>query len=346
MPIGRRALLRAGAVTLAATSTASLVGCGGPTFMPLEPRALDADTIDKDPIALLPPRILVYMNVDLATLFSTALGPDLAAQIASFVPLGPEANFVPARDTTRLYGGVYAMQGLDFCAVVQGRFDVAALQRGADARAATPSTPQLVKTRYGGRDIYTADNTGFFVLTPRTIICGNETALRRVVDRLRFKEIERAVPAKMIEEGEKQPNGLAIVGEFGEPSAFLGPRDGKTPQGAKPPRRARSTIASPVLQASSRKFPFLGDLRTMRVLGNFQAPGLNLAGTLTYASPEHALRGADDLKSTAQLAQWATVFSSFSLPPLRVAVIGQDVGFVQTMDANAARQLIQLSKSL
>ena len=52
------------------------------------------------------------------------------------------------------------MQGADFCAVLQGRFDVPAIERAASARAATPSGVALVKTRYGDNDLYTVANVG------------------------------------------------------------------------------------------------------------------------------------------------------------------------------------------
>ena len=52
------------------------------------------------------------------------------------------------------------------------------------------------------------------------------------------------------------------------------------------------------------------------------------------------------LKSAADLAQWATMFSGVSLPPLQVRVNGNDAGFVQSIDAATIRSIVQLVKSV
>ncbi len=156
-------------------------------------------TLDRDPISLLPPDVLVFLNVDLSALYPSALGGDVAAMIQSFVPLGPESGFSAPRDTTRVMGGVYVFQGLDFCAVVQGRFDPAALRAAADGRAAQPAQQPLVKSRYGGFDFYTVSNVGFVPLTAHTLLSGTEAGMRRVLDRLRYGKLERRVPKWMVE---------------------------------------------------------------------------------------------------------------------------------------------------
>ncbi len=319
---------------------ASLLGCAGPhTMVPIAPQRPDLQELDRDPISLLPPDILVFLNVDLSALYPSALGGDVAAMIQSFVPLGPESGFSAPRDTTRVMGGVYVFQGLDFCAVVQGRFDPAALRAAADGRAAQPAQQPLVKSRYGGFDVYTVSNVGFVPLTARTLLVGNETGLRRALDRLRYGKLERRVPAWMTALGAANKLPIAIAGDFGADAAFLG-----APAGRRRPPRATSTPAAPILRASAAEFPFLGDLRILRVLGNFAAPGLNLAGSLTYSGPDQAKKGADGLRSVAQLAQWAGMFSVGGLPPIKVAVSGHDVGFVQPIDAGFARTALQMLK--
>lgn len=335
--LGRRALLAAGA---GAAASAALSGCGGPHGLaPVTPERPDLKALDSDPVALLPPNVLVFMNVDLSALYPSALGGDVVASIQSFVPLGPEAGFDAARDTARLVGGVYAFQGLDFCAVVQGRFDPARLRQAGDARAAQPSPQPLVKSRYGGFDVYTVSNFGFVPLTARTLLVGNEVGLRRAIDRLRSGELARRVPAWMPELGAAQRHPIAISADFGGDGAYLGVSSGR-----RRAPRAKSTPAAPILRAASAEFPFLGDLRVARIVGNFAAPGLNLAGALTYSGPEQAKKGADGLKSVAQLAQWAGMFSVGGLPPIKVAISGHDVGFVQPVDAGFARSALQMLK--
>lgn len=344
--LGRREILRGGLLGLLTVGAPAswLAGCGGPhTFVPITAEKIDDKTIDEDPLALLPAKALVYASVDLTALFGSSLGAEVAGFVQSLVPLGPESRFSPARDATRIRAGVYAMQGVDFCGVVEGNFDVAALRQAGDARALVPSTSPLVKTLYGPYVMYTVDNVGFAPLTARTMVVGNEIGMRRLLDRLRYGKVGRAIAPWMVAFGETKNASLAIAGELGAESAFLGAEGPmKTP-------RPTSSPASPILRASAGNYPFLGDLRAMRILGNFHAPGINLAGTLTYASANSAGIGARDLKNTSQLAQWASMFSSFGLgaglPPIQVAIRDSDVAFVQPIDAGVARSLMQMMRA-
>src|SRR4051812_42367719 len=101
-------------------------------------------------------------------MFTTSFGPDVSRIAQALIPLGPESNFIPSRDVMRIFTGVYAMQGADFCAVVQGNFDVDRIRAAADSRAATPRGTPLVKTHYADNDIFTTGNMGFVVLTQHT----------------------------------------------------------------------------------------------------------------------------------------------------------------------------------
>ncbi|MEO7327028.1 MAG: hypothetical protein ABI193_00515, partial [Minicystis sp.] len=179
-------------VSLAASS----LSCGGAdaTFGLIGGEKIDASQVDRDPLALLPSGIILLGYTDLATMFQSKWGADAGQIVANILPLGTESNFSAQRDVSRMFGGVYAMQGADFCAVVQGNFDADAIRRAADARSITISGAPLVKTRYAENDLYTAGNIGFVVVTAHTVITGNETGIRRALDRLRNGKIERAVP--------------------------------------------------------------------------------------------------------------------------------------------------------
>ncbi len=77
---------------------------------------------------------------DAAVLFKSNLGPDVSNMVQTLLLLGAESNFVRTRDVTKIFAGTYAMQGADFCAVVQGSFDTdAILGRSVDARAVSRS---------------------------------------------------------------------------------------------------------------------------------------------------------------------------------------------------------------
>jgi len=329
--VSRRAFL-GGAASLAVSacsSSPSLVLVGG--------RNIDAATIDSDPVALLPSGIVMLAYADLQALYRTSLGADVTNFISSFVPIGAESNFMPARDTTRFYGGLYAMQGVDFCAVTQGRFDVAAIARAADARARAPSGAPLVKTRYADSDIFTVQNLGFVIVTPQTMLSGNETGMRRALDRLRQTSLTRSVPRWMIEVTETQAANFAFAGDFGADTIVAADANGST--GAKP--IPSSSPAVPAIDAASQSFPFLAGLRALRGVGNFASPGVNVAGTLTYDTEEHAQSGGESLKNLGTLNPAMNLLLQFgvgaSLPPPQIARSGHDVAFTEPVDERLIR---------
>lgn len=281
-----------------------------------------ASVIDQDPIALLPSGAVLAGHVDAASLFTTSFGDDVAAIVSNLLPLGAEANFSPKRDVTQIYGGVYAMQGADFCAVLQGRFDVASISRAAETRAATPSGAPLVKTRYGDYDIYTTGNVGFVVLTGQTILSGNETGMRRAVDRLRYGKLQRSLPAWIVDLMGTPGAAFAFAGDFTSPGA-----------GA----------------AVAQRVPSLADARTLRVIGNFQAPGMNFAGTIGYADQASATAGAASLSDVRQFIQsvgWlASIGFGAQAPNLKVAQQGSDVAFTMPVDGRFVSGMLRMLAS-
>lgn len=313
----------------------------GPSLVPIGGKDVDPAQIDKEPIALLPSGVLLFGQVDLVALFQTPIGADIGALVQSLVPLGNESNFIPARDTQRTMLGVYAMQGVDFCAVTQGRFDVEAIRRAADARVTSPNGVPFVKSRYGQFDLYTVGNIGFVLLTPNTLLSGNETGMRRALDRLRYDRLRRSVPDWMVALTENKGSSFVVAGDFGASTVA----DGASPE-KRPPFDPGPTgsAAEPVLEAAAANLPFLSGLRALRLLGNFLAPGLNFAGALTYASNEKASAGAESLRHLAELAQWANLLTSFgfgsSIQPAQIAIAEREVAFVQPVDTSIARAFL------
>ena len=311
-----------GAALWAAALTVSVAGCGGADegALLIGGERVDSATIDRDPLALLPSGIVMLGYLDAATLFQSRLGPEVSQIVTGLLPLGPESNFVPARDVARVYGGVYAMQGADFCAVLQGNFDTAAIQRAADAKAMTTAGAPLVKSRYGDRDVFVVANVGFVVLTNRTILSGNETGIRRAIDRLRYNKLERSMAKWMTDLVSTQGAAFTVAGDF---------------------------TKQPTVEAGAQKYPFLAGLRYMRVVGNFQPPGMNFAGALTYKDPQTAAAGAANLQNLQQIASFVSVISSWgmgpSVPPMQVAQSGNDAAFTMPMDESLVRTLMRVA---
>lgn len=309
-------------LTAIAALLALPVGCSGPAqgVVLIAGEKVDAAEIDRDPLALLPEGIVMLGYLDAQTMFATELGADVAKIIQNVLPIGPESNFSPARDVSRIYGGVYAMQGVDFCAVVQGNFDRAAIQRSADARTEVAPGVPIVKTRYADYDLYTAGNLGFVVLTDHTVLSGNETGMRRALDRMRFSKLGRSIPGWMIELTETKGAAFAFAGDLGTQAA---------------------------VQAATQTIPFVNGLKKVRVIGNFQSPGLNFVGSLTYSDAATAQAGATTLSDLSKLTQFMSLLSSWGMgnaaPPMQVALNGSDVSFTMPLDAGMVRTLMRLT---
>lgn len=322
------AALRAavGAFVLSILTAPTLAGCGGAddSLVLIGGERIDATVIDRDPVAILPSGAVMLSYLDAATMFASSLGGEVNQVVTSLLPLGRESNFVPARDVVKVYGGLYAMQGADFCAVMQGNFDVDAIRRAADAKAITVIGAPLVKTRYADNDLFTAGNIGFVLLTPHTILTGNETGMRRALDRLRFNKLDRSassaasIPSWMVELLSTKNASFAVAGDLSSQSA----------------------VAS-----ATGQLPFLAGLKYVRIIGNFQAPGVNFAGALTYTDPQSAANGAVQLRNFEQIAKIASLLSLWgfggSAPSMQVAQRENDVAFTLPLGEGIVRMLLR-----
>lgn len=322
--LGRRDVLR---VVIGAAGAAAAGGCGGDAnLVPVAPRAIDLAMIDRDPLALLPSGAVGLAGGDARQLFATNLGNDVDQIVRELVPIGPESNFEARRDVDRVTAGFYAMSGVDMCAVVEGRFDAAAIERAAEAKKVMPSGKAIVKTRYAEQSLYTVGNLGFTVLTPRTMLSGNEVGMRRALDRLRYHQeragdpggLERAVPAWMVEVVETRNASFAFAGDLSESSAG---------------------------SAASETVPYIAGVQRARVLGNFQQPGVNVAGTLTYKDEQSAANGGTTIKNLSDMGQLAGILTTLAygttIPAVDVRQSGKDLAFTTSVDEPTARQMLQ-----
>jgi hypothetical protein len=217
----------------------------------------------------------------------------------------------------KVYGGIYAMQGADFCAVLQGSFDVESIRRSAEARTMMASKVPLVRSRYADMDLYTAGNIGFVLLTPNTVLSGNETGMRRALDRLRHAKLERSVPKWMAELVNTPQAAFTLAGDLGGESA---------------------------VDAATQKMPFLVGLQKVRTLGNFQSPGMNFAGSFTYADTSSAAAGATQLADLQKLTGFMSMLSALGLmgtvPTMKVEQRNNDLAFTMPVDTSFARFML------
>jgi hypothetical protein len=333
--LGRRAFLGASAAL-------ALGGCGSSELVLASARRIDNATIDADPLAVMPADVVMLTYIDLQAAYRTSLGGDVALVVQSFVPLGADANFSPARDTTRFFGGLYAMQGLDYCAVIQGRFDTASIARAADARVASRASRAMIKTRYADCDLYTVGNTGFVALTQGTLLAGNETGLRRALDRLRRTRLKRDIPGWMLALLDNPAAQIAIAGDFGVDG--VQPPDATGQSSTRPD--AAAAAALPALESAARTFPVLDGLRAIRSIGSFAPPGLNLVGAMTYDSEGKADAGSAALSHVADFNPFMNLLVSIglgaSITNPQVARSGRDVAFIEPLDERVVRSLLAM----
>lgn len=305
-----------------------LVGCGGDDDVIIKTAdgvALTAADIDREPLALLPGGAVTVGTLDAPALFASPVGNRLLALLQARLPLPASVGFDPRRDLQRLYLGFYSFQGADFAGIASGNFNPGAIEEAANGTQLTPLGSPLVRVEYAGRVFYVSANIGFVVLTERTVVFGNETGIRRVLDRIEAGRVRNELTAEVD----------ALMRQPGAPIALGVDLSGNA-----------------VSEAVAQQQPFLRELVMARVIGDFEAPGLNVAGTLTYRGADAARSARESLAATAQnLAALGGLLGIVSgqAPPLKsfdASVNESSVQVVAAFDATVADHLLKLSSTL
>jgi hypothetical protein len=286
-------------------------------------KELSEPAIDADPLALLPPNAIGVLTLDAKALFASSFGARLLALAQSRSPLPAAADFDAARDLQHVYAGFYSMQGADVAGVAIGHFQPEKIRSAADSQLQTATGAPVVKSEYAGRTVYTSRGVGMTVLTSRTVLFGDETGIRRALDRIHEGRAQRSLPKWMAEllTSEKAP--IAGGADF---------------------------TSQPVSDAVRDQIKFVDGLETVSLVGNFQDPGLNVAGTLVYGDPAAATRGVDNLMALhGRLSSYAPILAVIGIPqPIRrVEARAEDkqVRFVAGVDGNALVVLLEKAQT-
>ena len=278
---------------------------------------LSSEAIDRDPLALLPSKPVVLGVIDVPAFLASPLGGEINRLAAKYVPLGQETGFVLQRDLKKIVGAAYSLAGVDVVGVAQGDFNPDLIRSAAERHAATPTGAQLVHSKYAGNDVFTAGNVGFTVVTRHTMLIGNETGMRRALDRIRDNRLAREVPEWMTKLIETPQAATVLAGDV---------------------------ATEPRVAAMARMAPFLGGLSSFRIVGNFQPPGVNVAGTLSYADAQSAAAGANHLRGLAQMTAVTAILAMFGLGAplqnLQVENHDRDTTFVTASDAESLARLL------
>jgi hypothetical protein len=299
----------------------ALAGCphkdGDSIVVTAEGTRLSSEAIDKDPLALLPPNPIALGWTNAQAFFASSLGGEVNRLATKYVPIGQEAGFVAQRDLKAVVGGVYSLAGADAVSVAQGDFRADLIQAAADRHANTPLGVPLVHSKYAGNDVYTAGNVGFTVVTSHTMLVGNETGMRRALDRIRDGRVRREVPEWMTKLMDNPQASMVFAGDL---------------------------TNQPHVAAMAKMAPFLNGLTNFRILGNFQPPGVNFAGTLSYPDPTSAAAGANALRGVGQMATTMNILSFLGLgsplKDLQVQSQDNDATFVAAVDGQSLVRLL------
>lgn len=293
---------------LLALAAALAFGCGGGA-KPAAPSA--AVDVDADPVVLLPAGPLAVLTVDArAILADERLGKPVLALVDRLVPLGEESGFSPSRDVDRVTVGSYSLEGVDAAGVVSGRFDVEKIALAAKNHTPTKSGGPLVETKYSEHSIYTVANVGFAIVSPKTVLVGTDTAIRRSLDRLKNGSAKRDMPPWMADTLGTKGAAFALAADL-----------------------ASQNLAQMALGPIS--LGFTKGLRVVRVVGNLAGGNVNVAGTATWADAAGAAAGADALRGLTKLAnQFATVGLVPRLQDLKIEPLQSDVQVTFTVEGS------------
>lgn len=201
--------------------------------------------------------------------------------------------------------------------IVQGNFDPDAIRTAATMGRTNSLGVRLTRLEYANNDLFVAGDVGFVVVTRQTMIAGNETGIRRTLDRIRDKRVRREVPDWMASLVDDPKASIVGVGDLS---------------------------TDPVVRGAAQQTPFLNGLTVVRVLGNFEPPGINFAGSITYPDNATASAAGASLDQLGQLTSYANLLAIIGIQPpiqnLQVRVEQRDVQFIAAVNAQGAAQML------
>jgi hypothetical protein len=163
--------------------------------------------------------------------------------------------------------------------------------------------------------LFTAHGLGFVIVTPRTAIFGNEIGIRRCLDRIAEGRIADDMPA-WVQQLANTPGAAYSIGI--------------------------DLQAGPVATAVAQRLPFLHGATLARGVGNFDPPGLHLAGTITHAEAEQARSSVQGLLAAGNgVNVWGRLLGlGQPIHKLEAQSAGLDNRFVLAVDASSIETLM------
>ena len=306
------------ALVAAVLWAASAISCGGSREVILRTAAgaeVTAEQIDRDPLWLLPPAGIGWFHLDVALASRSELGREVLSDLEARLALPASAGFSLGRDISELSVATYSMQGLDFAGVARGQFDATRISAAA-LEYKGGVMPQLTRSQYAGRTLFTAARVGFVIVTPHTALFGNDIAMRRCLDRIAESRVADDLPT-WAKELLATPNATFSAGVDLKGSALT----------ATLPSRLAA------LQGASMA----------RAVGNFDPPGINLAGTISHSDHEAARASANGLlQAGGSLNMYGRLFGlGQPIQKMETQAVGNDAQLVLAVDGAAVQVLMK-----
>jgi hypothetical protein len=248
-----------------------------------------AKDVPPEPVALMAPGPILVARVDGRALFDhKSLGPSAITLAERFVRLPAEAGVNVAKDVDRVQIASYAVEVLDACAFVEGRFDTDRLRKTLDERSGEGGTFQ--RRPVGSLMVYQNAQGALAVLSDKLLLSGTPSALQKVVERFDRRVRQRELAPWMSETLESSGAAFSVAVDLGERNVD---------------RRSLGMLP----------LAFLDGLKTARIVGRYDAPGLRVDSTLGYTDIAKASHGEQSLGKLLQLAKIMSMGGA--VPPLR-----------------------------
>lgn len=276
-----------------------------------------AAEIDQDPFRLLPPGAVAFLRFD-EQVWAAEFGDDLARTMMQYLPFSQGAGLSPQTDIQLVVGAVYATVQNDVVFVGQGQFDRARVKAAVQAEPQTQLGRAIRAVEFAGQTMYVTDQAALAILTPKTAIFGTQLGVRRVLEVVEERRMKRQLP-EWFEALLKQKGAQLQIGV--------------------------DLDAEAVPAVLRTRLEFLNHLRAARLVGNYQGGGLNLAGSLTFDTPQAAKEAELQIDSAEdELDKYRMVMNALAMPsPFRqieAQAVGKDAQFAVEVEGDAISFLL------
>lgn len=276
------------------------------------------EAIDQDPWQLLPKGAVGLLRVD-KEVWKADFGQDLAAAFVGHLPQPADVPFDPAMDVDLIVGAAYATVQNDVVFVCQGRFRPNDIAHAMSGSPKTRAGQAVTKITFAGETMYVSAPFAMVILTPKTMVLGTQLGVRRVLEVVEEGRMKRHLPAW-------------YEALLARPGADL--------------QLGVDLDADAVPAVLRTRLEFLNHLRAARLLGNYKGGGLNLAGSLTFDTPQAAAQAGQEISSADdQMEQFRLLLQTLGMPVLfkRIAAqaTGKDAQFAVEVEGDAVSYFLK-----